>query len=486
MAHLQYNGIDLQIERTAECRMDAVYDDSGLDLLTMKVRLAVVAVWSPFATSAPLPVLGFGVPAANVGLSIATLRQALMQPQQRLIYSIGPDRVFDVPTGLSIAGKGIVQPACDPAGGPFPQSCRVLSIHGDKTAVVEYVVEFHVNDYMYYGNGNYVLSHRWKVTSHVGEQWLTTRVTEGRATFRLDALQAYPAVADQWRRNFTLHVPPGFIRQRVDVTATEDGRELHYRVEDRESYLNLGTSSQAVKVEINATAGQEFPFHSVKDVWKGWQMTREGSHDAVRDAMHGNLLGFGMRIAGMMNDLLPQNKCNAIIRVYGQANANLAALGQLAVDIAIDRFSPGWSAGVLYPVSCYLTQSLDSDGAGPVMELRMEFLPLNTAAVLGAFGGGTFTLMNLGTDIKSPPGPGGGGGGLIASRTQIGNPPFPSDSHLIAPANNACRGMWVAFLVTQALMQNGKPCVVPSADNNLPAPAGQAQTPLPPNSYDLL
>jgi hypothetical protein len=101
---------------------------------------------------------------------------------------------------------------------------------------VEYVVDFNVNDCT-----KFVLSNRWAVRSHIGEQYLTTRITEGHATLRLDFLNLFGTVADAFRCNFTLAVPPGFIRKRVNVTATEDGRELVYYVEDQQCYFDCAT-----------------------------------------------------------------------------------------------------------------------------------------------------------------------------------------------------------------------------------------------------
>ncbi len=476
MSHLRYNGVDLQIERTAEVVIEPVMDPlSGLDLLYQKVRIAMVCVWNPAATTAARSVTPAVDPAPDnrLGVSIRTIQQRLMTPQQLLVFSIGPDRVFQVPGTFTVKDKPVQAP-CDPAGGPFPRSCRILSVHGDKTAIVEYVIEFHVTDC-----GKYVLSNRWSVTSQTGEQYLTTRITEGRAVLRLDSLAVQGIVADAFRSNFTLHVPPGFIRKTVNAVATEDGREVMYRVVDQQANLNLGVNSIAVKIQGNATTGYEWPVNGAMDLLKmaAGRTAAAGAFETAWNFRRGGMpvaaaggAAIGLILAGQKAEILPKFKANCIVRVYGAHGAALGDLAQIAVNVATDRMTKPETLGAVVPASAYVTQVFDSDGPGPIVEGRFEYLVLNTGA-LSMAAGITNTAMNLKSAI-------GGSNGIpeIARRARnFGNPPFPNGGSLPAPASNASRGTWVAFLVTQALKQGCATNAVPAADGAFPAPPGIAQ-----------
>ncbi len=493
MAHLQYYGIDLQIERTAEVSIEPVQDPlSGLDRLYQKVRLSMICVWNPAATNAATcvsPPLASN-PANRLGVSINNLQQMLMTPQKLLVFSIGPDRVFQVPATFLVNGNPVQAP-CDPAGGPFPKSCRILAIHGDKTALVQYTIEFHVTDCV-----KVVLSNRWSVTSQTGPQWLTTRVTEGRAVLSLDQLALNNTVADAFRGNFSLYVPPGFIRTDVNVVATEDGREVMYRVVDRQANISLDPKWAIVKVEGNCTAGSDFPYPKLTDLATGMghALADDGgggggfwhrlgawgkglfvsANSGMSSVISSGGLGLGAALAGQAAGLVPRQKGNAIVRVFGGANVAYDNLAQIAVNIAYNCFAPAFNANgpngapLAYEMSSYVTQVFDTQAPGPVVQARLEVALLSINA-LTAMRNARLLPMSFGYVLQRRD------GGETYSNASGANPSFPNGSTLVAPANNASRGTWTAFLVTQALTQGCQINAVPASDNAFPSQPGTAQ-----------
>src|SRR5262249_23195969 len=152
------------------------------------------------------------------------------------------DRVYTAPE-QDAAGNYL---DCDPGGGPYVEMCKVMEIMGDKTALVAMRIRFTYSDC-----ARFVLDNRWSVRAEVdGQTHLTTRTAEGQAFLRLDYLQSTePALqADQFRAAFVLPPPPGFIRKRIRVEATPDGRSLRYVVVDQETWLRLGSSSPALRI----------------------------------------------------------------------------------------------------------------------------------------------------------------------------------------------------------------------------------------------
>lgn len=510
--HLQYNGVDLQIERTADFSMKPVRDPTGLDTTMQEVVLGMTCVWNPKATTSNPPdgqggIAPFIASAPNLraagdalGVSIQqyaknNLRQALLTPRQQLYVWIANDLVFDVPgqatwvnqaTGEYVTGRS----TCDPAGGPFPEEVRVLEIHGDKTAIVYFRIRFYVTDC-----NNWVLSNRWRMTSQMDEQFVTTRVTEGRAILRIDYLWDAEITADQFRASFIVPVPDGFVRKKVDVVATEDGKEVHYVAVDHQVQRNLGSvsdfgTSWAVKVEGNATAGVDWPINQIRAALIATSAVQNAVADRpflraiVENMWGGPLTGFimqtdtGKSLLGVGLAALASCKATVVVKVYGvhvtdqsdapapQNNPGGAGimnqLAQLAANIAIDRLWPIWNMSLpllpsVHPiVSAYMTQDFGSDNA-PYVEMRMELMPVNQRlidAVLnpvvgnnGFLSGSLSGLMNMTTGYNNSPVFAGTSSANVGTTKPMPNEPPPYSS--------ASRGDYTTYLVTQALTTKG-------------------------------
>ena len=508
--HVNYNGVDLQIERTSDVAVEPVMDASGLDLLYHRITITMICIFNPWATTSfqalqagggtalivppPLPnvnpIPNTNPPGQRLGEAIMNLEEKLMTPQRPLQVWLAQDRVWNVPqvdtfpaaaqpagagTAMIQGGPGggtthpvngapaagaAYQAACDPAGGPFPRSFRMLQIVGDKSAIVQWTVTFHINAHC----SSYILSNRWRVTSHTGADWLTTRITEGRAVMRLDQAFANGWTIDQFRKNFALAVPNGFIRKEVNVIATEDGRELYYRVVDKELALNIPAGSSALRVEGHITTGAALPVKTLFGGMKnapvlaaaagaGWLQDVGGRMggwfgDVLKIA--GGALGGALMGAG--NQVVP--RCIAVVRVWGRPATDRKNLASLAINIVADRLSakavlPGVR---FFPISAFLTTNVSTDEQ-PMAEVQIEALTNEVQMFKAIWNPQNFIADFQKTDniVRD-----GAGKIVLTSDQSVVNPAFPGDG--------GTRGQWLGALVTQALKQDCAVQAVPPAD----------------------
>jgi hypothetical protein len=161
----------------------------------------------------------------------------------------------------------------------------------------------------------------------------------------------------------------------------------------------------------------------------------------------GDLRGvFGAEMAAVSaawSNLVPNQKANVLVQVFGPPESDKAELADLAVQVAVDRFAPLWPANI-YPVSAYLTQIFDTH-ENPAVELRMEFLPASLEALVAVLNPKAVgAVMKLSADID-----GAGkvfGGTMTNPLTRGGDRGNPE-----LPASNNMRGSWIGMLVTQTL-----------------------------------
>ena len=486
--HLNYNGVDLQLEHTADVSITPVMDSSGLDLLYQRITISMICVWNPWATAsfAGATLVNTGTNNTNaapktgrvgdrLGVSLANLRQVLLTPQQPLRVYLGDDRVWDVPyrfvagseqagtgagtaqtmNGIGLPAAGIeTQFACDPGGGPFPEECRILEIVGDRTAIIQYRITFHVTDC-----NTYVLSNRWRTTSHTGQDWLTTRITEGRAVLRLDKLLAFGYTADQFRSNFALGVPNGFIRKEVNVVATEDGRELYYRVVDKQLALNIPSGSSALKVEGHISTGGTWPLRTTMDALKA-------AGDAIANTAKSAWNLVTLDVKGAMQaalaacEAMPVPRAVAVVRVWGPPGTDRANLASFAVNVVTDRLANSKLVGLkFFPISAFLTSNVSTDEA-PMVEVQIEAL-VSSLQVLASIWDPKTRLADLQKTDNNIQDNGGQGKTILTSNITTVNPAFPQDS--------GTRGAWISMMVAQILNSPcGLPNPVPPSDQPQP------------------
>jgi hypothetical protein len=153
---------------------------------------------------------------------------------------------------------------------------------------------------------------------------------------------------------------------------------------------------------------------------------------------------------------------SAIVRVWGRPEAPKSQLVRMAVAVALDRLDPfggriGFGVGRVYPVSAYLTQSIETN----FVEFRMEAFSGAQALANGLLQPLKFeALMRLDADVGVA-----SGAGSDLLTYNAGLAPEPLNSF-------GSRGNYLRLLVTQFLGVAGQfppPPISPpaGADQNL-------------------
>ena len=177
----------------------------------------------------------------GIGLSIRNLRRQLTQPRQLLQVALGPDAVWQAPVPTAgvqtLSTNGATGPAmCDPGYGPIPELLGLAEVTGERYAVGRWRCTFYVVD-----GPQFLLSNRWRTTHAVSDVGLTTRIVEGWATCRADAVAAgLVASVDDFRKWFVVPCPAGFRRTGCRVQVNEIGTEAYYVATDQECMNPMG------------------------------------------------------------------------------------------------------------------------------------------------------------------------------------------------------------------------------------------------------
>jgi len=391
MATLSYGPVTLQIVKTLEFSAEPVSTEDQVDYVVTRNVVTVQAVFSPAATV--IPNNPGDPPPINLGVSVANLQDVLMRPRQQLTYRIGNDIALAAPNPNG-GGLSTNPPKTDARWGPRPLFARVLSVIGDKTAIVTFSVECWTAK-----GSNIILSNRWTMRQSLDEDFYTTITYQGRTKFRssLLAVGSFGNVGpqpDQFRSVLLPTVPDTFQRRALDVQITEDGLEMAWEVRDEEQSLSLGQNSPATRLEGLITAGSEIGLKDAIQAVKGF------AADQSRIALWGLAPGFawlnGTPFPGaVLHSIIPAVKASAIIRVWGRPLAFRSDLLALAVGVALDRLSPGGQGllgvGGTLPTSAYLTYSVEEK----FVELRLEVF---TSA--GAIVSATFDMLNFSARVK--------------------------------------------------------------------------------------
>jgi hypothetical protein len=467
MARIIYGPVELQQVRIQNVDTEAVRDPSGTDVLYMKVTLDVLFEWHPFATAStngvPLgaQLLNNGAPGNAIGMSIRDLKNVLNTDRQLFKLSIGPDVVFQAPENDSF---GNVLP-CDVGNGPITGKASVFNLSGEKSAQGRWKITFFVPL-----GGNILLSNRWTVEATTSDTGFTTRVINGAAIVRADAVgrpgdEGGIVNVDDMRKWLLCEVPFGFRRDKVRVLVDEKGANARYTVTDIQVANPLGFDGGfcgAVKITGTATAGS-------KSVFK----TRIGQAAQVEKSVWGNISIFdspGNFIDHVVQYIRGESVLNvqtasAMVRVTGGQNAPKTLLAQLGTRICLERFPNG------RPISAECTQGVgDQENQGRWVEIRMLFLNNWRSAVSSTLNIYDFdSQMKLSNELNpfDPPGqvipvnrpfPGG---------TATANPMYQSynlqDGRRPGETSGS-RGNWLGALLAAALQDVGSAPPVPPAN----------------------
>ncbi len=250
---LTYNGVELSIEHVVSYEQTPVYDPSGVDYLYTHHRISVRSVWNPAATT------DIGSNAAAT--AIESLRATLMTPRGVLEFSVPGYPNTAVGTQPIIISPQLDpnddRYPCDANNGPKPVGEPIITICGNKTAIVEFTVETWVNDC---AASRPILSDRWEMSQDIDEDCYTTRTVTGTAIFRTDWLASringpLPASPDDFRGWLAHPIPNNFKRTRISVRVSSDNTTLQYSYVDVEQPSNIRAGFQRVtRIAVTVTS----------------------------------------------------------------------------------------------------------------------------------------------------------------------------------------------------------------------------------------
>jgi hypothetical protein len=301
---LHYNGVTLRAIKVDEWDRSAVYDESGCDLLYIRHRLTVTAIYNPqfnsysavTGESNRLIRAGSRVdPDWNEGAQIsaagtdATIRGLLLQPRERLVFVQGGRVTLMSPPKPRIALDGTPavnsayvkdtfaaqetvtggeawvdrQALVDANFGPKPLSCSVVRLYGSRTWLVRFTVETCLGECPK-EDGWPLVSNRFTQRHSIDDDRYTTIITSGVATFRTDLLSLGEASGAIWSnpdfyREYVIPGMPvdGFRRVSVDVQISPAGNSLYYEVIDREMQHSLAHPASLARLEEGNPYGVE-------------------------------------------------------------------------------------------------------------------------------------------------------------------------------------------------------------------------------------
>lgn len=237
-AYLEYNGIRIELTKTIRYTRDYLWSQDGSDYLGTRVTIEVEGVYSPFAMSYGEPLLEGGDPVDLAGFIAPTtdvaIRHYLSQPRCRLRYVVGDVTVVESPA----PGQFV-----DAANGPTPRSWEAVKVT-ERTWHIRFRVETTVVECGTTESG--LLSNRWSMAHSIGDDRLTTIVTEGVAVFRTDRLAQVGRNADFFRDRLIPPAPQGFRRMRINIVVNPVGNIIQYSVVDQELFVYLGANSYGV------------------------------------------------------------------------------------------------------------------------------------------------------------------------------------------------------------------------------------------------
>lgn len=250
--HVKYGPITITNCLTREFSQEAVYDDSGTDLLCYKFTISVVGfvhgMWTvanevfdkPPGPSTlrdeSLPNDGYGAASNHVNI-----RSTLMHPRQifsmrtgasRDVYTDGEVLLSCYPSSANDDSTPNDASLTDVKNGPRPLECKITHISDNNVFKVEFRIEIHKVECRTNGtNANQigVLSNRWSLVEDVDANFYTIRTISGRlrvATSRVNPLDFRAYVVPKMRK--------GFRRESMRFEVSADALTLDYTITDKE------------------------------------------------------------------------------------------------------------------------------------------------------------------------------------------------------------------------------------------------------------
>jgi len=340
MATVTYNGVRLEVERTANLTAEPVYDRAGVGYLYTHIVFEAECIYSPFATAANRNAGAPDTPGRmgdSLGKTLkAWLTEKLNAPHKQLIIDLGPDNVITAPQVDKFPG---VTSDCN--NGPQPmRGIAIMEIDGDYAAIVRFGIECWISDC-----DKIVLSNRWHMRTSTTVDAFTTRVIIGEAVLRTDLMRLAGVNADNFRSSYFMPCPPQFKRDLADGVLSDDGARLQYMIVDREQPLALGASGvggrSVTRIIGTATAG------SVTDTGMWAQTLHESSatlwNVGLNFVPYLGVTAAVVSLLGLSGNMyyaysrIATNRAAASVRAYGNPNALVSDLVKVAAAVCMER-----------------------------------------------------------------------------------------------------------------------------------------------------
>jgi hypothetical protein len=239
MAVASYAGVQIAYVHGTQIDDEPQYSDDGTEYLYTK---RTVSFQGTLNTNL-VPALLNELPAAI----LVRIRHTLETPRGQLILC---HNTFADPSPLvysPLAGQ-----FTDAKNGPFPKRCNLKEIQGSECLLVDLSYETYVQECP--GGISTYLSHRWRESVTIDENFYTIKTRTGKIVTRSD----FYVNPDALRGIITPPIDNGFKREKSEYVLQEDGLALMYTFIDRERYVQPpapATTAEGHYVESTADGG---------------------------------------------------------------------------------------------------------------------------------------------------------------------------------------------------------------------------------------
>jgi len=227
-----YNEIEIRNVLTHEISQTPVYNRANRDWQYTKYRIRVSGIlWVKPQPEGPTPNPGqpqrenpdLGFTGTDVNNSVelhvvmAEALNALRKPKKKFQYFLGENVAH-------VSG-----PELDADNGPRPQ-VRLTRVISNTSAHIDFDIEFSL-PCTNYGEGSGIVAFRYWQADHIGEDWLTTRVTKGFLRVRRNQDGLGNAITVHDLRNLCLPpIAPSFVRTSMHFDESPNGLELSFTI----------------------------------------------------------------------------------------------------------------------------------------------------------------------------------------------------------------------------------------------------------------
>ncbi len=332
---LSYNGITLSNCLTRQFDEEAVYDDSGTDVLYHKFTIEVVSYVHSANTQINNRIQTQPIFSSTTGNQYLGIRAPLMHPRGDFRYTLADGTPILIAKHGANNSEGVSTPTLDVNNGPKPLHCNVTQVAGSNTLRISYAIEICIVDCSNQNNQG-VLNNRWAMTDEIDEDWFTTRTITGRIRIAKAELDV-----QNFRQWVIPPLQPGFYRKSMHFATSPDNLTCDYMIVDQEVY-----------------AAAPYP----STTWRGTQV-------------------FSTEVPGMMNLM------EVSVQVKGPPRSDKKVLIQLAAQIIESRLTVkfkqlnGGDGGSMLLSAAIVDNLQDSS-----IEMRVR-VRLSKKPISGLFGG---------------------------------------------------------------------------------------------------